>query len=65
MLIKAPTDNSLSTSVGMVCVDFVRFVEAVLRIRIQIWSDPKLFAGSGVGSGKIIPDPDPGSPDPE
>jgi hypothetical protein len=49
----------------MVYVDFVRFVEAVLRIRIQIWSDQKLFAGSGVGSGKIIPDPDPGSRDPE
>ncbi len=32
----------------MVYVDFVRFVEAVLRIRIQIWSDPKLFAGSGI-----------------
>jgi hypothetical protein len=25
---------------------------------IRIWSDPKLFAGSRFGSGKIIPDPE-------
>jgi hypothetical protein len=32
--------------------------KTVLWIRIR--SDPKLLEGSGYGSGKIIPDPDPG-----
>ncbi len=41
----------------------IRNRDPVLWIRIS--SDPKLFARSSFGSGKIIPDPDPDGPDPE
>ncbi len=56
--------SRITPVINMVIV-FLFFIEvfhgflAVLWIRIR--SDPKLLAGSGYGSEKIFPDPEPGS----